>query len=88
MTVIGQTQCSQLLDKIQVNIMFNGVPHPGLSGRYVILEITDDLSDSGFTTTFKLLRDYQGGSDLKELLDNSHATTLQWVDECLQADYA
>ena len=56
MTVVGQTECNKLLDKITVNVFINGVPHVGLTGNYVILGITEDLSDSGFTTTFELQR--------------------------------
>lgn len=88
MTVVGQTECNQLLDKIQVNIMFNGVPHPGLSGQYVILEINDELSDSGFTTTFRLLRDYQGATPKQDLYNNAKAAAVARTDEFLkQADY-
>ena len=56
MTVIGQTECNHLLDRITVNVFINGVPHIGLTGDYIILGITEDLSDSGFTTTFELQR--------------------------------
>lgn len=56
MTVVGQTECNQLLDKITVNVFVNGVPHVGLTGDYIIMSISEDLSDSGFTTTFELQR--------------------------------
>ena len=56
MTVVGQIECNKLLDKITVNVFVNGVPHVGLTGDYIIMGITEDLSDSGFTTTFELQR--------------------------------
>ena len=56
MTIIGQTQKNELLDIIYVTVFLNGAQHDILSGRYQILEITDNVSSSGFTTTFKLLR--------------------------------
>jgi hypothetical protein len=65
MTIIGETECSKLLDTIQVNVFVNGVPHPSLTGKYTILGIEDSLSDSGFTTTFKLVRDTKATSQDK-----------------------
>ena len=74
MTVIGQTECNQLMDRVKVNVYVNGLQHIGLTGTYVIMSIEDDLSDSGFTTTFGLTKQvesstssmpgvYQAGSD-------------------------
>ena len=81
MTVLGQTDCNQLLDKINVQVTFNGVPHPGLSGKYVILDIQDELSDSGFTTTFRLLRDYDGSNSAKlEILKTKLSTNGSRLD--------
>ena len=87
MTVLGQTHCNQLLDKIQVHIMFNGVPHPGLSGTYVILEINDELSESGFTTNFRLLRDYKGAELPKDYLSNAKSEIVNQVRQNYLADY-
>lgn len=56
MTIVGQTECNHLLDRITVNVFINGVPHVGLTGDYIILGISEDLSESGFTTTFQLQR--------------------------------
>lgn len=56
MTVVGQLQPSHLLDIISVTVFINGTEHKVLSGDYMILEITDEISSSGFTTTFKLIR--------------------------------
>ena len=56
MTVIGQVDCNTLMDRIRVNVFVNGVEHIVLSGDYVITEIEDELSESGFTTTFSLVR--------------------------------
>lgn len=81
MTVIGQTVCNQLLDKIDVTIMFNGVLHTGLSGKYIILDISDELSDSGFTTTFKLQRDYEGPELPDDYMNNAHSEVISQVQE-------
>lgn len=56
MTVVGQINPSHLLDIIYVTILVNGVEHQVLSGEYMILEITDEISSSGFTTTLRLIR--------------------------------
>ena len=56
MTVVGQVECNQLLDTIMVNVYINGIKHEAVSGLYSIMEIRDDLSQEGFTTTFKLNR--------------------------------
>lgn len=56
MTVVGQTECNDLMDTIRVNVFVNGVEHPGMSGDYSIIGIEDSLSDSGFTTTFELVK--------------------------------
>lgn len=56
MTVIGQIVPSQLLDIIQVVVLLNGTEVPVLTGKYQILEIIDDISSSGFHTTFKMRR--------------------------------
>ena len=57
MTVVGQLKCNHLLDRIHVTVMMNGTIHPVATGDYIITEIEDTLSESGFTTTFKLLKD-------------------------------
>ena len=57
MTIIGQTDCNKLMDTIEVLVYVNGARHPLFSGKYIILEITDELSDAGFTTQFKLLKE-------------------------------
>lgn len=56
MTIIGQTDCNQLMDVITVNVYLNGLKHPGLSGNYTITGIEDNLSSNGFTTTFNLVK--------------------------------
>lgn len=56
MTIIGQTDCNQLMDTIEVQVYVNGAKHELFSGKYVITDITDDLSENGFTTTFRLLK--------------------------------
>lgn len=56
MTVVGQTDCNDLMDTIRVNVFVNGVEHPGMSGDYSIIGIEDNLSESGFTTTFELVK--------------------------------
>ena len=74
MTVVGQTKLNKLLDKIHVVVMMNGAEHPGLTGDYVITGIEDDISDSGYTTTFKLLKNY-AGSDAQKTYVNSKLNT-------------
>ena len=54
--ILGQLTCSHLLDVIRVVVIINGTEHPVLSGTYTIKSITDELSESGFTTTLGLLR--------------------------------
>ena len=56
MTIIGQTKCNKLYDVIRVNVYVNGVEHKILTGDYTIFGIEDNLSDAGFTTTFKLTK--------------------------------
>ena len=87
MTVVGQTDCNQLMDKITVNVFVNGLEHLGLSGQYVIMGIEDDLSDSGFTTKFDLTKlvskqtpslpgVYKAGSSETEIaMQNDYART-------------
>lgn len=60
MTVVGQTDCNELLDLIHVDVYVNGVKHDLFSGNYVINEITDNLSAEGFTTTFKMIKSISG----------------------------
>lgn len=56
MTVVGQTECNDLMDTIRVNVFVNGIEHPGMSGDYSIIGIEDNISDNGFTTTFELVK--------------------------------
>lgn len=57
MTVMGQLEPCSLLDRISVVILINGVQHPAMTGEYVVLGVTDNVSmDGGFTTTFELER--------------------------------
>lgn len=70
MTVVGQTKVNYLLDRIRVTVILNGATDVLLTGEYVILGIEDDISDSGYTTTFRLLRDY-GGVEAQQKYVNS-----------------
>lgn len=63
MTIIGQTDCNKMLDKIHVDVYVNGVKNEILTGDYIIQGITDNLSADGFTTTFKLFRSLDGVYD-------------------------
>lgn len=63
MTIVGQTDCNKLLDKIHVEVYVNGVKHDLFSGDYIINGITDNLSADGFTTTFKLFKSVSGVYD-------------------------
>ena len=83
MTVVGQIDCNQLMDCIKVNVFVNGVQHVPLTGTYAITEIEDDLSESGFTTTFKLLRAEWNSSDSMEapnFISNS-STSRAWHNQ-------
>lgn len=54
--VLGQLNVSYLCDEINVTILINGTEHPAFSGKYSVIGIVDELSDSGFTTTLELVR--------------------------------
>ena len=56
MTIMGQLQKNELLDIIYVTVYLNGSKHELLSGDYQIIEISDSIGSSGFTTEFKLIR--------------------------------
>lgn len=67
MTVIGQTDCNNLMDTIRVLVYVNGVPHPLFTGDYIITDINDELSESGFVTHFKLLKETDGTYDVSNV---------------------
>ena len=75
MTIMGQLVPNQLLDIIYVVVKLNGAEVPHLTGKYQILEINDNVSDSGFTTTFKLIR-YVQDSEAQGYMENSVSTSL------------
>ena len=89
MTIIGQIVPSQLLDIIQVVVLLNGTEVPVLTGKYQILEIVDNVSSSGFHTTFKMRRFVEdetvnlletavatpGGSSSAQSVDDADAST-------------
>ena len=54
--VLGELYPHHLLDYIYIVVYLNGTEHSILSGEYQIIEITDELSENGFFTTFKLTR--------------------------------
>ena len=88
MTVLGQIEPNQLLDSITVNVMVNGVRHDVMSGKYTILGIEDDLSDSGFTTTFRLLKDTWAvsNSDISNVYTNESNKSKE-NEKALKNDY-
>ena len=87
MEIFGQTECNKLLDKIRVNILFNNVQHPYLSGDYVILSISDEVSSSGFTTTFKLQRDFSGLEVENEVIANASDSKEATIEVGFSDDY-
>lgn len=89
MQVIGQIDCNQLMDRITVNVFVNGLEHPGLSGMYTILGIEDELSDSGFTTTFDLLKvtSSSNTSSLPGFYMNSDDAKAYTNQDALKDDY-
>lgn len=54
--IVGQTVKNELLDVIHITVLLNGTVHQTLTGNYQILEINDEISSSGFTTEFRLVR--------------------------------
>lgn len=88
MTVLGQIEPNQLLDSITVNVMVNGVRHDVMSGKYTILGIEDDLSDGGFTTTFRLLKDTWAvsNSDISDVY-TSESNKSKENEKALKNDY-
>lgn len=87
MTVIGQTKLNKLLDKVHVVVMLNGAEHPGLTGDYVILGIEDDVSESGYTTTFRLLRDNGTFKSPQDYLTSASDEVAQRTQETLKNDW-
>lgn len=76
MTVMGQIQPNQLLDIIYVVVSLNGANVPHLTGEYQILEVTDSISESGFTTTFRLVR-YVPDKEASNLMETAVSTSTK-----------
>lgn len=74
MEIIGQTHPNELLDVIYVTIMLNGTKHETLSGEYKILEISDEISASGFTTTFRMIRQVDRITTAMEYMEYAKST--------------
>ena len=74
MTVLGQLTPNQILDIIYVVVKLNGTEIPHLTGQYQILDVNDSISDSGFTTTFKLVR-YIQDSEVQGYMENTVSTS-------------
>ena len=90
MTVVGQTKLNHLMDKIRVTIMFNGAINELLTGDYIIMGITDELSDSGYTTTFDLQKDISAESfesDEPEIFTNEENSAEEEVEKAYANDY-
>lgn len=90
MTVVGQTKLNHLMDKIRVTIMFNGSINELLTGDYIIMGITDELSDSGYTTTFDLQKDIGAESfesDEPEIFTNEENSAEEEVEKAYANDY-
>lgn len=87
MTVIGQTRCNHLLDRIHVDVIMNGVVHPVATGNYTILGIEDNLSDGGFTTTFRLLKESDSDQSPKDALSAAKEQISQWEIPITSLDY-
>ncbi len=90
MTVVGQTKLNHLLDKIRVTIMFNGAINELLTGDYIIMGITDELSDLGYTTTFDLQKDISAESfesDEPEIYANEENSAEEEVEKAYANDY-
>lgn len=85
MTVLGQIKVSQLLDIIYVVVTINGTDVQPLTGKYQIIEINDSVSESGFTTTFKLVR-YVVDEKPESYLENVVSTS--WDSEAHEVQTA
>ena len=88
MTVVGQTDCNRLMDCVRVLVYVNGKEHLAMSGDYTILGIEDELSENGFTTTFKLIKsDWAINNDkLPEYATNYKSGNRVWYNQQACAD--
>lgn len=87
MTILGQIKCNHLLDTIRINVWVNGKLHVGITGDYIITGIRDSLSESGFTTSFDLLR-YgfdENGNRRSDYLSNSNESAGSYNQGILDA---
>ena len=88
MEIIGQTSCNQLMDKIHVNVHVNGIPHPALTGDYIITDIEDNLSESGFTTTFQMFKDSDAVATTPFYAVSGDASKAKANENAMQNDYS
>lgn len=81
--ILGELYPHHLLDYIYIVVYLNGTEHSVLSGEYQIIEITDELSDSGFFTTFKLVRREisDKNSETETFIANSESGNSAKVDK-------
>jgi hypothetical protein len=93
MTVFGQTELTHLLDMIRVNVVFNGAVNKLLSGNYIIMGVTDEISDSGFTTTLEIQKDITETSSNNadyssaSVYSNSSSSPESTVERAYKNDY-
>ena len=93
MTVFGQTELTHLLDMIRVNVVFNGAVNKLLSGNYIIMGVTDEISDSGFTTTLEIQKDITETSsnnvnyNSASVYSNSSSSPEATVEKAYKNDY-
>ena len=95
MTVFGQTELTHLLDMIRVNVVFNGAENKLLSGNYIIMGVTDEISDSGFTTTLEIQKDITDTSissnnvnyNSASVYSNSSSSPEATVEKAYKNDY-
>ena len=91
MTVLGEIDPHNLMDIIYIVVKFNGTEHQVLTGSYQILEITDDISSSGFTTTFRMVRESSSALNVSNKLENyvtnEEGGSASHTDDLMTATY-
>ena len=84
--VLGEIYPHDLLDNIYIVVYINGTEHETLSGTYQILNVTDELGDSYFSTTFELLKLTTNTvvGEVENFVGNSSTGKAYAVDENLR----
>lgn len=65
-TIAGQTELCSLLSRVALTVLINGSPHSVASGNYIVFEVNDEISSSGYKTSLTLFKETKAGSSLSE----------------------